>query len=165
MHRSDFSTPGVFGGPVVQAKSSQIDSIVALVAIPSPRGENKGATLQNIVEDGWNWGKLHQKNAVDIAAPCGRPIVSFAEGIVTKLGNPKLWNDGYGGFVEIQHKDGGGTFYSTRYNHTQENIAKLGSYVLLGQVVALVGRTGNVHGPTGCHVHFEVYGARNPFAK
>lgn len=172
-NRPDFSTPGVFGGPTVQAKSLVVpgeslylnDSLSALVAVPVPRDEESEAALKSIVKDGWNWGKLHLRNAVDIAAPCGEQIFSLAEGIVKRMGSPKLWNDGYGGFVEIKHKDSQGNFYSTRYNHTQENLVEANSYVLQGQVIALVGRTGNVHGPTGCHVHFEVQGARNPFAK
>ncbi|MBI4094441.1 MAG: peptidoglycan DD-metalloendopeptidase family protein, partial [Candidatus Liptonbacteria bacterium] len=41
----------------------------------------------------------------------------------------------------------------------------LGDYVEKEQNVGVMGNTGNVHGPTGCHLHFEVHGAQNPFAK
>lgn len=175
-NRSHFSTPGVFGGPITQVSASEVsiaagndqnmdNAVAALVAIPAARVSGADSPIQSIVDGGWNWGKLHPKNAVDIAAPCGRPIYSFAEGIVSKIGSPAKWNDGYGGFVEVKHKDPAGKFYYTRYNHTQENFAKIDNYVLQGQVLALVGRTGNVHGPTGCHVHFEVNGVKNPFVR
>lgn len=109
---------------------------------------------------GWNWGKLHYYNAVDIANACGTPIYASAEGLVIR---EKLsgWNDGYGGFIEIEHPNG----VVTKYSHTQKNLVSVGDYVLQGDIIANIGNTGNVHGPTGCHLHFEIRGARNPFAK
>ena len=38
--------------------------------------------------NGLNWGKLHDGNAVDIAAACGTPIVASATGVVTETGSP-----------------------------------------------------------------------------
>ncbi len=109
---------------------------------------------------GWNWGKLHYYNGVDIANACGTSIYASAEGLVIgeKLSG---WNDGYGGYVEIEHPNGS----VTKYAHTQKNLVSVGDYVLQGDVIANIGNTGNVHGPTGCHLHFEIRGARNPFAK
>lgn len=109
---------------------------------------------------GWNWGKLHYFNGVDIANACGTPIYASAEGLVIKQ-NESGWNDGYGGFVEIEHPNGS----VTKYAHTQKNLVAVGDYVLQGDIIARIGNTGNVHGPTGCHLHFEIRGARNPFAK
>ncbi len=109
---------------------------------------------------GWNWGKLHYYNGVDIANACGTPIYASAEGLVVKE-RVSGWNDGYGGFVEIEHPNGA----VTKYAHTQKNLVSVGDYVLQGDVIAQIGNTGNVHGPTGCHLHFEIRGARNPFAK
>lgn len=109
---------------------------------------------------GWNWGKLHNYNAVDIANACGTPIYAAAEGLVAdaKEGG---WNEGYGGYIIIEHPNG----TKTRYSHNSKNVASVGNYVLQGDLIAHIGNTGNVHGPTGCHLHFEVMGARNPFAK
>ena len=113
---------------------------------------------------GWNWGELHEYNAVDIADKCGAPIYASAEGLVIpdeKFGEgPGGWNNGYGLFVLIEHPNG----TRTRYAHNGKNLVKPGDYVAQGQEIALIGNTGNTHGPTGCHLHFEVYGARNPFA-
>lgn len=110
---------------------------------------------------GWNWGQLHNFNAVDIANACGTPIYASAEGLVAHIGDPGSWNDGYGGFVEIEHPNG----VVTKYAHTEKNVVSVGDYVLQGDVIAKIGNTGVVHGPTGCHLHFEVRGARNPFVK
>ncbi|TSC82515.1 MAG: Peptidase M23 [Parcubacteria group bacterium Gr01-1014_19] len=109
---------------------------------------------------GWNWGKLHYYNGVDIANACGTPIYASAEGLVVRE-KVSGWNDGYGGFVEIEHPNG----VVSKYSHTQKNLVSIGDYVLQGDIIAHIGNTGNVHGPTGCHLHFELRGARNPFAK
>ena len=41
----------------------------------------------------------------------------------------------------------------------------IGDEVNQGQQIGDMGATGEVTGATGCHVHFEVDGARNPFVK
>ena len=61
--------------------------------------------------------------------------------------------NGYDGNIE--------TFYA----HTSKNLVQVGDYISRGDEIALVGNTGNVQGPTGCHVHFGVFGAKHPFAK
>lgn len=109
---------------------------------------------------GWNWGELHDFNAVDIADACGRPIYAAAEGLVIEESGSNRWNDGYGNYVLIEHPNG----TKTRYAHTLKNLVTVGDYVAQGDQVGLIGNTGNTHGPTGCHLHFEVYGAKNPFA-
>ncbi len=114
---------------------------------------------------GWNWGKLHNKNAVDIANACGTPIYAAAEGLVVsdeQYGEgDDGYNGGYGLFVLIEHPNG----TKTRYAHNLQNLVSAGDYVLKGDKIAQIGNTGNTHGVTGCHLHFEVIGARNPFAK
>lgn len=107
---------------------------------------------------GWNWGRLHYNNAVDIANACGTPIYAAAEGLVVKATSG--WNQGYGNLIKIDHPNG----VSTRYAHNKQNVVELGQYVVQGDLIAYMGNTGNTHGPTGCHVHFEVVGAQNPFS-
>lgn len=113
---------------------------------------------------GWNWGTLHNYNAVDIANECGTPVYAAQEGLI--VSDPNLgdgssgWNDGYGIFVFMEHPNG----TKTRYAHLAKSLVKVGDYVAKGQEIGLMGNTGNTHGPTGCHLHFEVYGAKNPFA-
>ncbi len=113
---------------------------------------------------GWNWGQLHNQNAVDIANQCGTPVHAAAEGLVIVDENfgsgAEGWNDGYGVFVSVEHPNG----TKTRYAHLAKTLVKPGDYVSRGEELGLMGNTGNTHGPTGCHLHFEVYGAKNPFA-
>ena len=113
------------------------------------------------VENGWNWGKLHE-SAVDISAACGTPIYASAEGLVVEVGSPKNWNSGYGGYIKIKHP-----LYDmeTLYAHNSVNDVAVGDYISQGKKIAKVGKTGLVQGPTGCHVHFGVFGAKNPFTK
>lgn len=109
---------------------------------------------------GFNWGRLHNYNAVDIANACGTPVVAAAEGLVVD-GAAEGWNGGYGGFLLIEHPNE----TKTRYSHLGEIFAGIGDYVKQNQLIGAMGNTGNVHGPTGCHLHFEIDGAQNPFVK
>ncbi|HXF44220.1 MAG TPA: M23 family metallopeptidase [Candidatus Paceibacterota bacterium] len=109
---------------------------------------------------GWNWGTLHNSNAVDIADQCGKPIYASAEGLVAEESSNGFWNQGYGNYIIIEHPNG----TKTRYAHNDRNLVRVGDYVSQGDPIATIGSTGNTHGPTGCHLHFEVHGARNPFA-
>ena len=63
------------------------------------------------------------------------------------------WNSGYGCVVIIDH--GGGI--KTLYGHNSRLLVSVGEYVVAGQTIGLMGNTGNVHGPTGVHLHFEVW--------
>jgi murein DD-endopeptidase MepM/ murein hydrolase activator NlpD len=109
---------------------------------------------------GWNWGELHYYNAVDIAADCGDPIYAAAEGLVIEESSSNYWNSGHGNYITIEHPNK----TKTRYSHTLKNLVSEGDYVLQGEEIALIGNTGRTDGPTGCHLHFEVHGAQNPFA-
>lgn len=108
---------------------------------------------------GWNWGILHGYNAVDISNRCGTPIYASAEGLIVEA--KQGWNLGYGNYLKIEHPNR--TF--TLYAHLGEFLKEKGEYVAKGEEIALMGNTGQAHGPTGCHLHFEVHGAKNPFAK
>ncbi len=114
--------------------------------------------------NGYNWGTLHHYNAVDIANSCGTPVVAAAEGVVVPDENipdaPNGWNEGYGNFVLIEHPFGNNVM--TRYAHLEKILVNVGDYVQQGEEIGLMGETGDA---TGCHVHFEVIGAQNPFAK
>ena len=114
---------------------------------------------------GFNWGKLHQANAVDIANSCGTEVFASAEGLVVPDqnydNNKEGWNGGYGSFVFIEHPNN----TATRYAHLEEVLIEIGDYVKKGDLIGTMGATGNVHGPTGCHLHFEVIGAQNPLVR
>jgi len=106
---------------------------------------------------GFNWGILHPVNAVDIANRCGTPVMAAAEGLVVFVG----WDNGYGSHIKIQHPNNTETLYA----HLNKALVKEGDYIIQGQLIGLMGNTGYVLGNSGCHLHFEVRGAKNPFAK
>ena len=101
---------------------------------------------------------LHGYNAIDFAAPVGTPIVASASGEVIISKDNGYWNGGYGNYLVIKHNNGTQTLYA----HNSRNIVGVGDLVAQGQVVGYIGSTGRSSGP---HVHFEVRGAKNPFAK
>ncbi len=106
---------------------------------------------------GFNWGRIHGRNGVDIANSCGTPIYAAADGSVTQA-KSSGWNGGFGKFVKILHPNGTETLYA----HLSRLTASGGEYVAKGQQIGAIGSTGN---STGCHLHFEVHGAKNPLAK
>lgn len=110
-----------------------------------------------IPTSGFNWGILHNVNAVDIANRCDTPVVAAAEGLVEKV----AYDSSYGNYIKIQHPNNTETLYA-HLNYVQ---VKEGDYVMQGQLIGLMGNTGYVIGSPGCHLHFEVRGAKNPFAK
>ncbi|MDD5547939.1 MAG: M23 family metallopeptidase [Candidatus Pacebacteria bacterium] len=109
---------------------------------------------------GWNWGNVHGFNAVDIANVCGTPIYVSAEGLVIEE-SAYGWNGGYGEYVVVEHLNG----TKTKYAHLQKISVSVGDYLLKGDILGQMGNTGRTDGPTGCHLHFEVRGAKNPFIK
>ncbi len=116
------------------------------------------------VDGGLNWGILHDSKympAVDFSKACGSEIYAAAEGTVTRVGDPANYNSGYGGYVIISHPNGTRTLYA----HNLGNIVEVGEQVSQGEHIGNVGSTGFTRGSTGCHVHFGVLGASNPFVK
>lgn len=97
----------------------------------------------------------HGYNGVDLAASCGTPIYASANGevIISRIFG---WNGGYGNYIAIKHPNGTQTLYA----HNSLNKVFTGDYVKKGQFIGLIGTTGR---STGCHLHFEVRGAKNPF--
>ena len=98
---------------------------------------------------------LHGFNGIDLADSCGSPVLSSAPGTII-IARPSGWNGGYGKYVVIAHANGTQTLYA----HLSLILGKIGQYIAQGSQIATIGSTGN---STGCHVHFEVRGARNPF--
>lgn len=84
---------------------------------------------------------------VDWSAPRGTAIFAAADGVVLSA----RWESGYGYTTRIRHSDG----VDTAYAHQSVIIAGVvaGARVIQGQIIGLVGSTGNATGP---HLHFEV---------
>lgn len=81
----------------------------------------------------------------DFAVMCGTPVRAAASGTVTWAG----WKGTAGLRVDIEHAGG----MATAYRHNSVILRQPGDQVESGDVIALVGSTGN---STGCHLHFEV---------
>ncbi len=97
-------------------------------------------------------GFPHFHTGIDLAVPLGTPVFAAADGVVM-LARPMADGggvlDGYGNYVIIQHDAG----LKTLYGHLLTIGVKEGDVVHRGQLVGLVGSTGNSTGP---HTHFEV---------
>ncbi|MEK7138652.1 MAG: peptidoglycan DD-metalloendopeptidase family protein, partial [Patescibacteria group bacterium] len=106
---------------------------------------------------GYNWGRIHGRNGVDVANSCGTSILAAADGTVA-VSDAVGWNGGFGKFIKLIHPNGTETLYS----HVSKLLVSAGEAVSRGQLIALMGSTGR---STGCHLHFEVHGARNPLVK
>lgn len=98
---------------------------------------------------------LHGYNAVDLADSCGEPVIASASGDVI-IARSYGWNAGYGNYVAVAHPNGTQTLYA----HLSKVIVFPGWHVAQGQVIGYIGASGRT---TGCHVHFEIRGAKNPF--
>ena len=97
-------------------------------------------------------GFAHFHTGIDLAVPLGTPVFAAADGVVM-LARPMADGGGqlvgYGNYVIIQHDTG----LKTLYGHLLAIGVKEGAVVKRGQLVGLVGSTGNSTGP---HTHFEV---------
>jgi len=103
---------------------------------------------------------LHWFNAVDFNNNrCGDPVFAAAGGEVQRVGSGSV----SGNFVRILHNNGAITYYG----HLSGIVVQAGQKVDQGQVIGYVGHTGYTipAGEAGCHVHFDVRFAQNPFSK
>jgi len=104
---------------------------------------------------------LHWYNAIDFQTSCGNPVFAAAGGQVLRI---KYSNSGYGNHIQISHPNETATLYA----HLSAILVAPGESVLQGQIIGLIGGKPGTPGAgtsTGCHIHFEVRGARNPFAR
>lgn len=98
---------------------------------------------------------FHGFNGVDLASSCGLPVAAAADGTVL-VARSSGWNGGYGQYIVVTHLNNTQTLYA----HLKELKVVVGQNIRQGEILGAIGSTGN---STGCHVHFEVRGARNPF--
>ena len=87
---------------------------------------------------GWHRG-------IDIKGERGEAITAAAPGVVVVSGvEPR-----YGRVVKIEHEHG----FTTVYAHNDDNLVEIGDWVVAGQRIASLGRTGRA---TSYHLHFEI---------
>lgn len=101
-----------------------------------------GVTLLTSVF-GIRWGELHE--GLDMPSPRGTIVRAAKSGKVISVG----YAGGYGREIRIEHRNN----FITRYAHNSVNYVKEGDFVKQGQIIGLVGSSGN---STGSHLHFEI---------
>lgn len=103
---------------------------------------------------------------MDIAASIGSPVYAPADAVVLYANNPVGTNSGYlgnwsgypaggGNTIEILTQVNGTTYAISFFHLSREGFqVRAGQSVAAGQVIALVGNSGNTSGP---HTHIEVF--------
>ncbi|MEM9980589.1 MAG: M23 family metallopeptidase, partial [Cyanobacteria bacterium P01_D01_bin.2] len=100
---------------------------------------------------GWRWHPIHGDyrfhSGTDVGAPQGTPILATQSGQVSVAD----YLGGYGLTVILRHND---NTLESRYAHMSHMLVQPGEWVEQGDVIGLVGSTGNSTGP---HLHFELH--------
>ncbi|XOB40210.1 MAG: LysM peptidoglycan-binding domain-containing protein [Candidatus Nealsonbacteria bacterium] len=112
---------------------------------------------------------IHWYNAIDFShGRCGETIYAAAEGKVLRVrltNSTSQWAfGGAGNHLTILHPNG----VVTMYGHISTSLVQPGDGVYQGQPIALMGGQPGTAGAgmsTGCHLHFGVSNAENPFAR
>ena len=91
-------------------------------------------------------GDGRHNDGINIAAPRGAPVVAAERGEVVYAGNELK---GFGNLLLIRHENG----WVTAYAHNSSLLVSKGERVSRGQVIARVGRSGNVD---RSQLHFEI---------
>ncbi len=99
---------------------------------------------------------LHGRNGIDRVVPCGTAVYAAADGKVISA-HASGYNRGAGKMLMLSHPNKTETLYA----HLSKLFVSNGESVQRGQLIAYSGTTGK---STGCHLHFEVHGAKNPYA-
>jgi len=90
-------------------------------------------------------GEIVQHPGLDYRARTGSPVMSTANGVVSRAGR----NGGFGLMIEVDHGNG----FKTRFAHLSKILVSRGQKIERGEVIGLVGNTGH---STGSHLHYEV---------
>lgn len=96
-------------------------------------------------------GIIKNHVGIDIGGAMGDPVYASASGVIIYS---QMNDGGYGNMVMIDHGiNEEGTKIVTLYGHGSQLLKNVGDTVNKGDVIMLVGSTGNSTGP---HIHFEV---------
>ncbi len=89
---------------------------------------------------------------IDVVAKNNEPIKSIADGTVVL----SSWTEDSGYVIALQHKS---NVFSV-YKHNSELLKKVGNFVQAGEIIAIIGNSGEI--TTGPHLHFEIWYNGNP---
>lgn len=106
--------------------------------------------MEGIITDGFNPKSDHY--GVDIVAKENEPVKCVADGVVIF----SSWTLDSGYVLGVQHR---GNLISV-YKHNSELLKNVGSFVSGGEIIAIIGNTGEL--TSGPHLHFELWHNGNP---
>ena len=107
--------------------------------------------LTGIVSAGYSPSKTHY--GVDIVAKSNEPIKCVADGTVI-FTDYDFSDSGY--VIAVQHRNN----MISIYKHNSAILKKVGNFVSGGEIIAIIGNTGEL--TTGPHLHFELWFNGNP---
>ena len=91
--------------------------------------------------------RMHQ--GIDLLAEVGEPVLAVRSGLVIKAKK----NRGMGNYVVLRHSPG----LTTIYGHLLKICVRENQFVRQGDVIGLVGKTGNAnYSNMQAHLHFEI---------
>lgn len=106
--------------------------------------------LSGIVSSKYNSKIDHY--GVDVLSQPNEPVRSVSDGTVTL----SSWTQDAGYVVAIQHRNN----LVSVYKHNSALLKKVGNYVKAGDVISIIGNTGEL--TNGTHLHFELWHEGNP---
>jgi murein DD-endopeptidase MepM/ murein hydrolase activator NlpD len=106
--------------------------------------------ITGVVSDKYDLKKGHY--GLDIVAKANEPVKCIADGTVIMAS----WTQDSGYVIGIQHR---GNIISL-YKHNAELLKKVGSFVNAGEIISIVGNSGEM--TDGPHLHFELWYNGNP---
>ena len=89
---------------------------------------------------------------IDLVSKDNEPIKAVSDGTVVM----SSWTEDSGYVIAIQHRNN----LLSVYKHNSELLKKVGNFVSEGDIIAIIGNTGEL--TTGPHLHFEMWYNGNP---
>lgn len=99
-----------------------------------------------------SFSEKEEHYGVDVAAPENEAIKATLDGTVIFTG----WSSETGYIIQIQHSNN----LISVYKHNSKLMKKTGQYVKAGEVIAIIGNSGEQ--TTSTHLHFELWHNGNP---
>lgn len=106
--------------------------------------------ITGFVSDRYNVSDAHY--GVDIVTKKNEPVKAVADGTVIM----SSWTQDSGHVIAIQHRSN----LISVYKHNAELLKKVGNFVSGGEIISIVGNTGEL--TDGPHLHFELWNDGNP---
>lgn len=125
-------------------------SEISLISLTSSKYNELSETffftpITGFISDRYDMKRQHY--GVDIVAKTNEPVKCIADGTVVMAS----WTQDAGYVIAVQHR---GNLISV-YKHNAELLKKVGSFVNAGEIISIVGNSGEL--TDGPHLHFELW--------